>query len=231
MARRPPAAGRCQVCDLQRRRRRSGRVHGPHDSGIVSVSRPRRVGLAAVAVGAHEGIFYIRHEYPLAVKRVRAAIAEMERRGWLGATLLGADFPLRLSVVEGAGRVCLRRGDGPDRLGRRPARHAAAAAAVPGRVGPVGQTDADQQRGNAGAGALDRPARRGRVRRARHGQKQRHQGVRPGRKNPPRRADRSADGHDDARDCRRDRRRRGARPPHQGGANWRAVRRLRAGAA
>jgi NADH:ubiquinone oxidoreductase subunit F (NADH-binding)/NADH:ubiquinone oxidoreductase subunit E/Pyruvate/2-oxoacid:ferredoxin oxidoreductase delta subunit len=39
--------------------------------------------IAAVAVGAQEGIFYIRHEYPLAVKRVRAAIAELERRGWL----------------------------------------------------------------------------------------------------------------------------------------------------
>ncbi|HEX5220950.1 MAG TPA: NADH-ubiquinone oxidoreductase-F iron-sulfur binding region domain-containing protein [Verrucomicrobiae bacterium] len=39
--------------------------------------------IAAVAVGASEGIFYIRHEYPLAVKRVRAAIAEMERHGWL----------------------------------------------------------------------------------------------------------------------------------------------------
>jgi NADH:ubiquinone oxidoreductase subunit F (NADH-binding)/NADH:ubiquinone oxidoreductase subunit E/Pyruvate/2-oxoacid:ferredoxin oxidoreductase delta subunit len=39
--------------------------------------------IAAVAVGASEGIFYIRHEYPLAVKRVRAAIAEMEKRGWL----------------------------------------------------------------------------------------------------------------------------------------------------
>ena len=31
------------------------------------------LAIAAVAVGAHEGIFYIRHEYPLAVKRVRAA--------------------------------------------------------------------------------------------------------------------------------------------------------------
>jgi len=78
---------------------------------MILESFPFRVleglALAAVAVGAHEGIFYVRHEYPLAVKRVRAAIAEMERRGWLGAALLGADFPLRLSVVEGAGAfVC-----------------------------------------------------------------------------------------------------------------------------
>jgi NADH:ubiquinone oxidoreductase subunit F (NADH-binding)/NADH:ubiquinone oxidoreductase subunit E/Pyruvate/2-oxoacid:ferredoxin oxidoreductase delta subunit len=78
---------------------------------MILESFPFRVieglALAAVAVGAHEGIFYVRHEYPLAVKRVRAAIAELEKRGWLGARLFGADFPLRLSVVEGAGAfVC-----------------------------------------------------------------------------------------------------------------------------
>ena len=78
---------------------------------MILESFPYRViegmALAAVAVGAHEGIFYIRHEYPLAVRRVRAALAEMEKRGWLGAKLLGADFPLRLGIVEGAGAfVC-----------------------------------------------------------------------------------------------------------------------------
>ncbi len=63
--------------------------------------------IAALATGAHEGIFYIRHEYPLAVKRVRAAIAELERRGWLGEKLLGVGEPFKLSVFEGAGAfVC-----------------------------------------------------------------------------------------------------------------------------
>jgi NADH-quinone oxidoreductase subunit F len=65
------------------------------------------MAIAAVAIGAHEGIFYIRHEYPLAVKRVGAAIADLERRGWLGDRLLGSSFPLRLSIMEGAGAfVC-----------------------------------------------------------------------------------------------------------------------------
>jgi NADH:ubiquinone oxidoreductase subunit F (NADH-binding)/NADH:ubiquinone oxidoreductase subunit E/NAD-dependent dihydropyrimidine dehydrogenase PreA subunit len=65
------------------------------------------LALAAVAVGAHEGLFYVRREYPLALRRLRAAMEEMEKRGWLGATLLGAGFPLRLSIVEGAGAfVC-----------------------------------------------------------------------------------------------------------------------------
>jgi len=65
------------------------------------------MAIAAVAIGAHEGIFYIRHEYPLAVRRVSAAIAELERRGWLGDRLLGSSYPLRLSIMEGAGAfVC-----------------------------------------------------------------------------------------------------------------------------
>lgn len=78
---------------------------------MILESFPFRVieglAIAAVAVGAHEGIFYIRHEYPLAVKRVRAAIAQLEKRGWLGEKLLGAGGPFKLSVFEGAGAfVC-----------------------------------------------------------------------------------------------------------------------------
>jgi NADH:ubiquinone oxidoreductase subunit F (NADH-binding)/NADH:ubiquinone oxidoreductase subunit E/NAD-dependent dihydropyrimidine dehydrogenase PreA subunit len=78
---------------------------------MILESFPFRVieglALAAVAVGAHEGILYIRHEYPLAVKRVRAALKLMKTRGWLGPTLLGADYLLNLRVVEGAGAfVC-----------------------------------------------------------------------------------------------------------------------------
>jgi NADH-quinone oxidoreductase subunit F len=65
------------------------------------------LAMAAVAVGAHEGIFYIRHEYPLAVKRVRAAIKLCASRGWLGERLLGSDYRLRLTIKEGAGAfVC-----------------------------------------------------------------------------------------------------------------------------
>jgi NADH-quinone oxidoreductase subunit F len=65
------------------------------------------LAIAAVAVGAHEGVFYIRREYPLAVKRIRSAIEQCEQRGWLGDRLLGMDYPLRLSIKEGAGAfVC-----------------------------------------------------------------------------------------------------------------------------
>ena len=119
---------------------------------MILESFPFRVieglALAAVAVGAHEGIFYVRHEYPLAVRRVRAAIAELEKRGWLGASLLGAGFPLRLSVVEGAGAFVCGEETALIASRGRPARHAAAAAAFPRRVRPLGQTDAHQQRRN-----------------------------------------------------------------------------------
>jgi NADH-quinone oxidoreductase subunit F len=65
------------------------------------------LAIAAIATGAHEGVFYIRHEYPLAVRRVRAAIAQLEKRGWLGERLLGSGYRLHLSIMEGAGAfVC-----------------------------------------------------------------------------------------------------------------------------
>jgi NADH-quinone oxidoreductase subunit F len=78
---------------------------------LVLESDPHRVieglAIAAYAVGAAEGYFYIRAEYPLAVRRVRDAIRQAEQRGWLGQRILGSDFSLRLEVHEGAGAfVC-----------------------------------------------------------------------------------------------------------------------------
>jgi NADH-quinone oxidoreductase subunit F len=78
---------------------------------MILESFPYRVieglAIASVAVGAHEAIFYVRHEYPQALRRVKAALAECERRGWLGARLLGSFYPLRISIKEGAGAfVC-----------------------------------------------------------------------------------------------------------------------------
>jgi NADH-quinone oxidoreductase subunit F len=78
---------------------------------MILESFPYRVieglAIAAVAVGAHEAIFYVRHEYPQALRRVKAALAECERRGWLGDRLLGSNYPLRISIKEGAGAfVC-----------------------------------------------------------------------------------------------------------------------------
>ncbi len=61
------------------------------------------MAIAAYALGAHQAIFYIRAEYPLAVKRVREAIKICEQRGVLGDTVMGREFPLKMEVREGAG--------------------------------------------------------------------------------------------------------------------------------
>jgi NADH-quinone oxidoreductase subunit F len=63
--------------------------------------------IAGYAIGATEGIFYVRAEYPLAVRRLRAAIVAAERMGLLGDNILGTGFSFRARVKEGAGAfVC-----------------------------------------------------------------------------------------------------------------------------
>jgi NADH-quinone oxidoreductase subunit F len=65
------------------------------------------IAIAATAVGAQEGILYIRAEYPLAVRRVRTAIERMEAKNLLGENILGSGRSLRLRIMEGAGAfVC-----------------------------------------------------------------------------------------------------------------------------
>jgi len=65
------------------------------------------MAIAARAVGADEGIFYIRAEYPLAVQRITEALERCRDRGMLGDRVLGTDFRLHLEVKEGAGAfVC-----------------------------------------------------------------------------------------------------------------------------
>lgn len=63
--------------------------------------------IAAYAIGADEGFAYIRAEYPLAVQRVRKAIADARALGLLGKNILGSNFSFDLQVREGAGAfVC-----------------------------------------------------------------------------------------------------------------------------
>ncbi|MCS7252539.1 MAG: NADH-ubiquinone oxidoreductase-F iron-sulfur binding region domain-containing protein [Armatimonadota bacterium] len=63
--------------------------------------------IAGYTIGAAEGFIYCRAEYPLALSRLREAIAELERVGLLGDNILGSDFCFRIRVVEGAGAfVC-----------------------------------------------------------------------------------------------------------------------------
>ena len=59
--------------------------------------------IAAYAVGASEGILYIRAEYPLAIQRIREALVRLQTRGWLGPAIMGSTYNLALRIVEGAG--------------------------------------------------------------------------------------------------------------------------------
>ncbi len=74
-------------------------------------SQPFRIiegmAIAAAAVGADEGYFYIRAEYPLAVERMTEAIGIAEQHGYLGENILGAGARLKLHLMHGAGAfVC-----------------------------------------------------------------------------------------------------------------------------
>lgn len=63
--------------------------------------------IGAYAIGADEGYLYVRAEYPLAIKRLRIAIAQATRQGLLGDNILGSGFSFSLKIKEGAGAfVC-----------------------------------------------------------------------------------------------------------------------------
>lgn len=63
--------------------------------------------IAGYAVGAGKGYFYIRAEYPLAVKRVELAINEARIRGLLGKNILASGWDFDVEVRLGAGAfVC-----------------------------------------------------------------------------------------------------------------------------
>jgi NADH-quinone oxidoreductase subunit F len=65
------------------------------------------MAIAAYAIGAAEGYIYIRAEYPLAVKRVKIAIAQAEEKGLLGRNIQGSGFSFNIKIYQGAGAfVC-----------------------------------------------------------------------------------------------------------------------------
>ena len=63
--------------------------------------------IAGYAIGAKQGYFYIRAEYPVAVRHVQEAIRQLEAEGLLGDNILGTDFSFRAQIRPGAGAfVC-----------------------------------------------------------------------------------------------------------------------------
>jgi len=77
----------------------------------VLESDPQRVlegmAIAAYAVGATRGFIYVRAEYPLAIKRLRAAIKQAETHGLLGNNIADTTFSFKVELRLGAGAfVC-----------------------------------------------------------------------------------------------------------------------------
>ena len=65
------------------------------------------MAIAGYAIGAQNGYFYVRAEYPIAVNRLKIAIAQAEEMGLLGDNILGTSFSFRAHIRLGAGAfVC-----------------------------------------------------------------------------------------------------------------------------
>ncbi len=63
--------------------------------------------IGAFALGSSNGYIYVRHEYPLAVKRLQKAIETSRAAGLLGDNILGTDFSFDVQINRGGGAfVC-----------------------------------------------------------------------------------------------------------------------------
>ena len=63
--------------------------------------------IGGFAIGASRGFFYVRAEYPLAIKRIEHALEECRKHNLLGENILGSEFSMELEVRLGAGAfVC-----------------------------------------------------------------------------------------------------------------------------
>lgn len=63
--------------------------------------------IGAYLTGSQNAYIYVRAEYPLAVERLRKAIAQAEEYGLIGDNILGTDFSVHFHINRGAGAfVC-----------------------------------------------------------------------------------------------------------------------------
>jgi len=65
------------------------------------------MAIGAYAMGVNQGFLYVRHEYPIAIRHLAAAIAQARSLGLLGKNILGTGFDFDLQINRGAGAyVC-----------------------------------------------------------------------------------------------------------------------------
>ena len=142
------ARGRREVRHLQRRRGRPRRVHGPQRAGERPASRARGHGDRRLRGRRQPGL-------PLRARRVPAGDPAPETTRSARPSELGVLGEQHRRHAASASDVDIRLGAGAFVCGEETALiasieggrgHAAAAAALPGRVGALGPPDADQQR-------------------------------------------------------------------------------------
>ena len=63
--------------------------------------------IAAYVIGAEQGYFYVRAEYPIAIRTLRVALQQAREYGFLGENIFGSGFNFDLEIRMGAGAfVC-----------------------------------------------------------------------------------------------------------------------------
>ena len=171
---------RPQIRGLQRRRRGSGRIHGPFDPRRRSPLDPRSDG--------HQRLLHGRlARTDLHPRRIPAGhrTAQASHRTGAGIRAAGQRHPgLGLLVRHRAalrrGRLRLRRGDGADSFDGRQTRRTDRETPVPERIGLQGLPDQCEQRRNLRQYSAHPPAGRRMVLLDRHRKEQGHQSLRPG---------------------------------------------------
>ncbi|MDR2610423.1 MAG: NADH-quinone oxidoreductase subunit F, partial [Clostridiales Family XIII bacterium] len=65
------------------------------------------MAIGGYAMGATEGVIYVRAEYPLAIQRLEIAIGQAREKGFLGKNIFGTSFSFDIRIKAGAGAfVC-----------------------------------------------------------------------------------------------------------------------------
>jgi NADH-quinone oxidoreductase subunit F len=65
------------------------------------------MAIGGYAMGATEGVIYVRAEYPLAIQRLEIAIGQAREKGFLGKNIFGTSFNFDIRIKAGAGAfVC-----------------------------------------------------------------------------------------------------------------------------
>ena len=118
--------------------------------------------IAALAVGAARGLFYVRAEYPLAVRILTAAVEQAREQGLLGTDILGSGLDFDIDLFQGSGAFRLRRRDRPDPVGGGLPGHAQAPPPLPGGAGARRPAHGNQQCQDPGHGPAN-PGKGGRL--------------------------------------------------------------------